>query len=340
MAKVNKKKGSVLAFAKKIVPSDGYMYETIWDDRREIKPLLIREKSVRGTKSNSLKDSAPNDPLDLSDKIEEANPQTVDCCFLSEKRDTLVIKFSVKILGSLDIPAACSNNEFLKRYKDVVRSYSEEFKFEELSFRYAYNIASARFLWRNRLGAEAIEVNIKDCSCTDKKEWKFDATTYKLRNFDDYKRDELKDLSLRIANAFMGENSSLFEVECFAKIGHGQEVYPSEEMVLNKTDKDKSKILYCIDNCAAFHSQKIGNAIRTIDTWYPAFDTEEGVGPIAIEPYGPVTTISKAFRAEKNTNFYEIKDSYVLDKLDNDNDKHYFFAMIIRGGVFGESSKE
>lgn len=339
MAKENKKEVKVLAFEKKIVPSDGYMYETIWDDRSEIKPLLIREKSVRGTISNSLKDSVLNDPMKLSAEIEKANLQTVDCCFLSERFDTLVIRFSVKILGNLSIPSACSNNDFLSKYKEVISSYSEEFKFKELSFRYAYNIASARFLWRNRLGADKIEVCVKDTR--NEKSWKFDSTTYKLRCFDENKREELNEFADQIAKTFMGAESSLFEVECYSKIGKGQEVYPSEEMVLNKTDKDKSKILYCIDNCAAFHSQKIGNAIRTIDTWYPAFDTEEGVGPIAIEPYGPVTTISKAFRAEKNTNFYKIKDSYVWEgSLNKEEDKHYFIAMIIRGGVFGESSKE
>ena len=42
------------------------------------------------------------------------------------------------------------------------------------------------------------------------------------------------------------------------------------------------------------HSQKIGNAIRTIDTWYP--DAEF---PIAIEPYGAVTTMGRAFRQPK-----------------------------------------
>lgn len=339
MAKENKKEVKVLAFEKKIVPSDGYMYETMWNNRGEIRPLTIREKSLRGTISNSLKDSVLNDPMKLSAEIEKANLQTVDCCFLSERFDTLVIRFSLKILGNIGIPSACSNNDFLRKYKEVISSYSEEFKFEELSFRYAYNIACARFLWRNRLGADEIEVRVTDTS--DGKSWKFDSTTYKLRYFDELKRSELHDFADRIAKAFMGEKSSLFEVECYSKIGKGQEVYPSEEMVLNKTDKDKSKILYCIDNCAAFHSQKIGNAIRTIDTWYPAFNTKDGVGPIAIEPYGPVTTISKAFRSEKNTNFYALKDAYVWEgSLNKEDDKHFFIAMIIRGGVFGESSKE
>jgi len=42
-------------------------------------------------------------------------------------------------------------------------------------------------------------------------------------------------------------------------------------------------------NVAAMHSQKIGNAIRTIDTWYPDF-CDSNTGPIDIETYGAVSS--------------------------------------------------
>ncbi len=339
MAK-NKQEVSVLAFEKKIVPSDGIMYGSTWEKRHESRNFLpIKEKTVRGTISNTLKNTVLNDPMKLSAEIEKSNIQTVDCCFLKKEDDTLVISFTVKVLGNVDIPTACSNPDFLEKYKQVVEAYKKEYGFEELSYRYAYNIASARFLWRNRLGTEEIEVKVRDCydnfCCT------FDSKSFSLREFDVEKKEELSEFSNKIANAFRGNNSALFEVTCYAKIGKGQEVYPSEEMVLNKPEKDKSKILYSVDGNAAFHSQKIGNAIRTIDTWYPLYGTKDGVGPIAIDPYGPVTTISKAFRSEKGTDFYSIKNSIIWENnIEAEEDKHFFMAMIIRGGVFGESSKE
>ena len=61
----------------------------------------------------------------------------------------------------------------------------------------------------------------------------------------------------------------LLEIEAYAKVGNAQEVYPSEELVLDKGKGDKSKILYSVNDTAAMHSQKIGNALRTIDTSYP-----------------------------------------------------------------------
>jgi CRISPR-associated protein Csy3 len=50
------------------------------------------------------------------------------------------------------------------------------------------------------------------------------------------------------------------------------------------------------------HSQKVGNAIRTIDTWYPGYENHQR--PIAIDPYGAVTNLGRAYRQPKqNTDF-------------------------------------
>jgi hypothetical protein len=60
---------------------------------------------------------------------------------------------------------------------------------------------------------------------------------------------------------------------------------------------------------AGIHSQKIGNALRTIDTWYPK---GRRVGPIAVEPYGSVTTQGKAYRQPKDKqDFYNLLDNWI-----------------------------
>ena len=110
----------------------------------------------------------------------------------------------------------------------------------------------------------------------------------------------------------------------------------------------KSKILYSVlgssekEGIAAMHSQKIGNALRTIDTWYPDFgDPEASTGPIAIEPYGAVTNLGKAFRTPKDKqDFYTFFDKFARgEKLNRIEDEHYVMAILVRGGVFGESDK-
>lgn len=58
MAKKESNLASVLSFEKKLVLSDGYMYGTTWEKRNETaRPVMLVEKSVRGTISNRLKDS-------------------------------------------------------------------------------------------------------------------------------------------------------------------------------------------------------------------------------------------------------------------------------------------
>ena len=91
------------------------------------------------------------------------------------------------------------------------------------------------------------------------------------------------------------------------------------------------------------HSQKIGNALRTIDTWYPGCDDfTNGIGPIAIEPYGAVTNLGKAFRNPRDkADFYTLFDNFAFGgKLADKNQEHYVMAVLVRGGVFGQSGKE
>lgn len=338
-------KVSVLAFEKKLVPSDGRMYGCSWENREEKStPLTLVEKSVRGTISNRLKPAVKNDPAKLNAEVEKANLQTVDVCALGTGQDTLKLHFTLKILGGIENPSACSNATFNQSYKIAVREYAAKAKFTELARRYASNIANARFLWRNRVGAEEIEVRVKSLNKGAEQEWKFDdATKFSTRDFD-YNDEQIDLLGERIAAALSSEEDFLLlDITCFAKVGKAQEVYPSEELVLDKgnSKSKKSKILYAVDEIAAMHSQKIGNALRTIDTWYPEFGSDNSAGPIAVEPYGAVTNLGKAFRTPKDKkDFYTFFDQFAWgDKLVNIDDEHYVMAVLVRGGVFGESDK-
>lgn len=333
---------SVLAFERKLVPSDGYMYGTRWSERENITPLALKEKSVRGTISNRLKAAIKNDPLKLNAEVEKPNLQRVDACALGSNQDTLKFQFTLKILGDIARPSACNNSAFKKSYSAAARDYVQREGFRELARRYALNLANARFLWRNRVGAESIEVQVSVLNKGAEQQWKFDARQFTTRNFDS-NDTQVNDLATRIAAALSSEDDFLIlEIVCYAKVGKAQEVYPSEELVLDKGKGEKGKVLYDVDGIAAMHSQKIGNALRTIDTWYPDFQNEEeGVGPIAIEPYGAVTNLGKAFRTPKDKqDFYTFFDAWARgEKLERIVDEHYVMAILVRGGVFGESEK-
>ncbi|BEU88449.1 type I-F CRISPR-associated protein Csy3 [Selenomonas sp. TAMA-11512] len=348
---------SVLAYEKKLVVSDGCMHGTTWEKRHaKSTPLAIVEKSVRGTISNRLPDAVQNNPAKINAKVENPNPQRVDACALDMHQDTLKVAFTIKVLSGIESPSACNNAKFQQKYKGVAKKYIEKYGFSELAFRYAQNIANARFLWRNRLGAEEIEVVVKAWvqewkqdadgralvpnGRAEEKTWVFNAYDYSLRDFDN--PGDTEELAGLIAEALCGKRGHVYiEVEAYAKLGTGQEVYPSEELVFNasKGKGDKGKVLYSVQGIAAMHSQKLSNAIRTIDTWYPDYaDAENGVGPIAIEPYGAVTNLGKAFRLpQEKKDFYTLFDSYALGEgLNRKEDEHYVMAVLIRGGVFGK----
>lgn len=333
---------SVLAFEKKMVPSDGYMYGTNWENRDIATPLKLKEKSVRGTISNRLKPAIQNDPIKLNKEVEKPNLQTVDACALQPDQNTLKLHFTLKFIGNIHIPSACNNALFRKSYAQSAKEYVAKGGFSELSRRYALNIANARFLWRNRIGAEEIEVIVKDLDKNSDKEWVFNALNYSPRDMD-IKNESIESLSERIASAFASEDGYLLlEITCFAKVGKSQDVYPSEELILDKGKGNKSKVLYDVDGIAAIHSQKIGNALRTIDTWYPEYnDPDSSIGPIAVEPYGSVTNLGKAYRTPKDRkDFYTLFDAWARgEKLSCSEDEHYVMAVLVRGGVFGESDK-
>ena len=346
MATATLKTASVLAFERKLDPSDALFSAGGWDQRSasDTWPAVgVRTKSVRGTISNRLK-TKDQDPAKLDASIQNPNLQTVDVAALPSDADTLRVRFTLRILGGAGTPTACNNADYQRKLRATVDGYLGEHGFHTLAPRYAHNLANGRFLWRNRLGAEAVEVQVRQLEHGEtRQQWTFDALKLSLRQFDaGSAADDMQSLAGVIEAGLTGETFVLLEVTAFVRLGHGQEVFPSQELILDQSNTRrgrKSKTLYTVHDVAGIHSQKIGNALRTIDTWYP----EAGdIGPIAVEPYGSVTSQGKAYRVPKDKlDFYTLLDNWLLrDKVPPVEQQHFVMANLIRGGVFGESEKE
>lgn len=325
------KTASVLAFERKLNPSDALMYAGNWADRANAAnwpSIAISEKAVRGTISNRLKSSKAPDDAKLDAEVQKPNLQTVDAAALPPDADTLLVNFTLRVIGGVGHPSACNSQAYQQALHTTVSSYVDTHGFDELAHRYACNLANGRFLWRNRLGAEAVEVQVR---IGENALLVFDAYA---RPQDDFgPNSALEPVADAISTGLSGDQYTLLHVNAFAKIGPGQEVYPSQELV---QDKVKSKHLYQVDGTAALHSQKIGNALRTIDTWHPE---EAGhTGAIAAEPYGSVTSRGIACRTPKsNSDFYTLFDKWVCKGTAPDTEQqHYVMAILVRGGVFGE----
>ncbi|MGM0639530.1 MAG: type I-F CRISPR-associated protein Csy3 [Pseudomonadota bacterium] len=334
------KTASVLAFERKLDPSDALFYAGKWDERSQASDwpfISIREKSVRGTISNRLKTSE-QDPAKLDAAIQNPNLQTVDVATLPHEADTLMVRFTLRVLGGAGTPSACNNAEYQEKLKQVVHGYVETHGFRELAKRYAHNLANGRFLWRNRVGAEEVEVQIRQMERGEvARSWTFDALEQSLRKFEG--GQDVIELGNLIADALEGNRHLLLEAVAFARVGPGQEVFPSQELILDRGRGDKSKTLYRVGEVAGIHSQKLGNAIRTIDTWYPTVTEGDDLGPIAVEPYGSVTTQGTAYRQPKQkADFYSLLDNWLIkDQAPSTEQQHFVMATLIRGGVFGDA---
>lgn len=339
MAKTKLTTASVLAFERKLSNSDALMYSGNWDSINkpsDWQTIALAEKGVRGTISNRQKNAIQSDPAKLDAEVQKPNLQRVDVAALPFEHDTLKVAFSLRILGDLILPSACNCQDYQAALQSTINGYIEESKFEELALRYATNLANGRFLWRNRVGAEAIEVRVKHIE--DQKtinEWVFDAYDFDLRSFEHNNNADLAALGKVIQMGLLSEKFAFLKVEGFVRLGEGQEVYPSQELILDSSGKGKkSKTLYQVANVAAMHSQKIGNALRTVDNWY---EEAEEFGPISVEPFGSVTNRGKAFRQpKKSMDFYTLLDKWVLkQEAPALEQQHYVIANLIRGGVFG-----
>ncbi len=335
------KTASVLAFERKLDPSDALFFAGSWEGRdasASWQPVAIREKSVRGTISNRLK-TKDQDPAKLDAAIENPNLQTVDVAGLPADADTLKVQFTLRVLGGTGEPSACNDAAYRSKLVTTLQGYAQGNGFAELAGRYAANLANGRFLWRNRIGAEQAEVCV--AHLRDGKpaaSWSFDALTHSLRDLvaPTSQSRAVSELTAVIASGLAGEAHVLLRVTAFVRVGAGQEVFPSQELILDRGRGDKSRTLYAVNGVAAIHSQKIGNALRTVDTWYPGADEN---GPIAVEPYGSVTTQGKAWRQPKEKqDFYTLLDGWIVkDKVPPVEQQHFVVATLIRGGVFGEA---
>lgn len=349
------KTASVLAFERKLDPSDALLSGGNWATREashDWAPIALREKSVRGTISNRLP-AKDQDPLKLNAKIESPNLQTVDVATLPADADTLKVQFTLRVLGGTGQPSACNDAAYRKKLLATVGSYVQQHGFTELAKRYAANLANGRFLWRNRIGAEQVEVTvaqIKDGKAAAS--WTFNALTHDMNTLtaSGAEQANVQALAEVIAAGLGGASHVLLQITAFVRIGAGQEVFPSQELILDQSQTrtvngksvKKSKTLYDVkvgdEKVAAIHSQKIGNALRTIDTWYPEASAN---GPIAVEPYGSVTTQGRAYRQPKEKqDFYNLLDGWIIkDKIPDTDQQHFVMATLIRGGVFGDADK-
>jgi CRISPR-associated protein Csy3 len=319
---------SLLAFERKLEPSDGLMFSGFLgedeqpDGFTEWQPIAViprRNLSTQSAYGTSLEDMKKPNPVAAEN--DDAN--------LPIEHDTLKLTFSLRVIGGVGKPFASKDPAFSKAIQEKVSAFKASEQMKDLAYRYAYNIANGRFLWRNRVCADKVFIHVK---INQNPMMIFDAYEFDLQNFEDGK--ENTNLALLTEAIYKGltteGNFVLISVEAYVKLGLGQHVFPSQEMNAG----EKKKVLFKINNQAAMHNVKIGNALRTVDNWYPKAEF-----PIAVEPFGSVVQINEAFRPSK-IDLYTLIQDWVNDKNVSPENQAYIVANLIRGGVFSGESKD
>lgn len=349
---VVKKLPGVLSFQRCLLVTDAVFFNLFADGRTS--PLPVVRHGIRGTQ-NINKSGKKEDSTTATVKREEvSNIQTTDSAKLDPQAQKLRVSFEVRFIAVKDALFACAPGkedapEDLRIFKEGLMTFVDKAQdsegLQELACRYARNIANGRFLWRNRAIAESIRIHVRD-----RQNFKvsFDALSISLKSFEAYS-DAEKQVAHYIAEGLKGKRDTTLRVDADVDFGlrGALEVFPSQNYLENK-GRGFARPLYCVGDVpenqdkhsiqergqAALRDQKIGNALRTIDTWYPAFATKEV--PIPVEPNGASLDAQEFFRKEKKSSGFDYM-LRVAEMDPNSSEGMFLLACIIRGGVFSGS---
>lgn len=353
MSAIFKKLPGSLSLQRGSIISDGAFYNYFANGSTE--PLYVLHHGIRGTQ-NVAGNKAKGSALGNAAAREVSNIQQTESAKLAPDAK-LLVKFNIRFIDLDDILFACAtgkNSEvdvaaFREAFKTFVASAKNSEGLNEVARRYVRNIVNGRWLWRNRIVAESIAITVYEDNGASKDEQpkhQFDALTVPFNHFNDFSADEIK-LAEVLVRSMQGDRGANLRVEAVVDFGMGGiEVFPSQNYLEDKP-KGFSRSLYKISNeklqrqatntqllgQAALRDQKIGNAIRTIDTWYPDFAITQKIIPV--EPNGANLDAQEFFRIKDKSSAFDLMKK--LAELDpNSDDGKFLLACMIRGGVYSE----
>ena len=330
----------VLATQRNYILTDGLFYNVDKDGNRS--PVEVKNHTIIGV-DNAKKDAEKFAIL--------ANPQRVDSAKLSPDAVAYQVRFSLAFIPmekSLSKIAGESSQQLKAQLAKFIASALNSDGLTEVANRIARNVLNGRWLWRNRITAQSIQVRVIK---GEQELASSDALSISLNSFDEFSDNEKK-LGEQIKDQLKGMANDELKItaELTPRVTGAAEVYPSQ----NYLDKPKgdnalpSKSLYVVNprspakqngavtivGQAALRDQKISNALRTIDTWY---SDEQGLRPIAVEFYGANIDDQAFYRKGKGKGAAKnaIQLMETVEDLDpNSEDGMFFIGCLLRGGVY------
>lgn len=344
----------MLAFSRSVQITEGLFYATCEANSKVLTPIEILEKGVRGQSSE-----------DKAKKPGESSPHSVEYAIVPQGHDGVKLSFSIRFMPLSFRPHACNNTDVGAAYERLASAYNAAGGFQTLALLYTWNIANARFAWRNRFQADVMTVRIQTGDGTVLVFNPFLLHLDVPATVDELAaalvkgtRDELDELIGGVGKGLSNGKGDAFTIKVTwgAMMEPGQEIFPSQEYIRKEKEvKHLSRVFAKLPAFhggrelmqASMHSQKIGAALRHIDIWH---GSEEHDAPIAVNPYGGVQETGNVLRKpETKRSFYHLraKAADLIEGLEAVNNPeeisgnaHFVMANLIRGGVFGLREKK
>jgi CRISPR-associated protein Csy3 len=354
MSVVLKKLPGVLSFQRGTLVSDALFFNVFAD--RPPSPLHVIRHGIRGTQNVNKAPKSAGSTASSAARENVSNIQITDSAKLDPNAIALMVRFDIRFLPIRDLLFACAPSKedkpadiaaMRENFQTFVNKAIGSDGLRDVAHRYARNIANGRFLWRNRMVASDVKVRVTSGQHLD---LSFDALDVDLNAFADYSEPEQRVADV-ILGGMEGRAPSRLTVEATVDFGvrGALEVFPSQNYLENK-ERGFARPLYCVGEPAAdqdkhgiqelgqaaFREQKVANALRTFDTWYPEYATRKV--PIPIEPMGASLDAQEFFRRSPDTSGFQLM--LRLGSLDPDSEQgRFMLACLIRGGVFSGTDK-
>lgn len=355
-----KKLPGVLAFSRGHICSDALFFNEAGADK-SLTPVYVIRHGIRGTQNNEKAGSTAT--------LNPSNIQITETAKLSDDAQAVVVRFDMTMLDIGQSLHSCSgeNQEEVAVLRQNLSAFIATAREDhnagmlEIGRRYARNILNGRWLWRNRSLARQITITVsllkQDMSPTLLVS-EPQSLDIPLNHFRDFRPSEMT-LGNEIADQMRGKsvNGLRIEARIALRVAGAIEVFPSQNYVTNKPpgfarplykvgispdsrwrsgdDVRDYKDIYRMGQ-AALRDQKVFNAIRTIDTWFAAY--EEVGFPIAVEPMGANLAQQTFYRDQGKQSagdFLRNVGNIATDSPDG----LFLLAALDRGGVYGQSDK-
>lgn len=333
---------SMLAYQGSLRPGAAY-YHAILENGSKV-PVQVERTKGKGTMANYKEAKAAENP----ENIGRPNIQEFDVAILPPQTEFFEIGFALSVSPGAMKPYNSNDIGVANALKTLTADYAAKGGMRYLAKLYLSNILSGNWLWRNAQQFESGEITVGYKVDGEKKLFTSKLTGTGAQGS---APDDLIDV---VANALSGGlRVALLHVSAKLEAFPGLEVYPSQEFKNDDQKDNVSRVFSSVQvapgvNQASMHPQKIGNALRRIDTWYTPLAGFDGA-PLAVEPLGVDASNQVAHRATQKEDFYTlVEGKYDLlmasiatagSAEDITGDVHYVISVLVRGGVFSGDKK-